>query len=208
MIHCTYLHLIPTLIHAHSASRTGTIAQGHSPGRCVAACPEVDSPSVDTIGTGMREIATHQHVVVFDSAGTESRFSTTPSSMISSSNLSSAQGFQSGSSGSGSSSSPAAPPVRHGTQLQHGISKPKVYIDGMVWYSKPQHHSQALCDERWKKTMDNEFDALLKNKTWHLVPPKAGTNIIDCNWVYTIKWKSDGSIDRYKAQLGAKRFKQ
>jgi hypothetical protein len=41
-----------------------------------------------------------------------------------------------------------------------------------------------------------------------LVPPRAGTNIIDCKWVYKIKWKSDRSIDRYKAWLVAKGFKQ
>jgi hypothetical protein len=56
--------------------------------------------------------------------------------------------------------------------------------------------------------MDSEFGALLKNQTWHLVPPKLGVNVIDCKWVYKIKKKSDGSIDRYKARLVAKGFKQ
>jgi hypothetical protein len=56
--------------------------------------------------------------------------------------------------------------------------------------------------------MDSEFDALLKNETWHLVPPRAWANVIDCKWVYKIKRKMDGSIDRYKARLVAKGFKQ
>ena len=56
--------------------------------------------------------------------------------------------------------------------------------------------------------MDEEYVALMKNKTWHLVPPRHGTNIIDCRWVYRIKKKPDGSIDRYKARLLAKGFKQ
>ena len=56
--------------------------------------------------------------------------------------------------------------------------------------------------------MDQEYDALLKNKTWHLVPSQAGRNIIDCKWVYKIKRKPDGTIDRYKARLVAKGFKQ
>jgi hypothetical protein len=55
--------------------------------------------------------------------------------------------------------------------------------------------------------MDHEFDALVKNKTWHLVPSQKGTNVIDCNWVYRIKRKVDGSLDRYKARLVAKCFK-
>jgi hypothetical protein len=53
-----------------------------------------------------------------------------------------------------------------------------------------------------------EYGALMKNQTWHLVPPKKGTNIINCKWVYKVKRKSDGSIDRYKACLVTKGFKQ
>ena len=56
--------------------------------------------------------------------------------------------------------------------------------------------------------MDEEFVALIKNRTWHLVPPARGRNIIDCKWVYKVKRKSDGTINRYKARLVAKGFKQ
>jgi histone deacetylase 1/2 len=56
--------------------------------------------------------------------------------------------------------------------------------------------------------MDNEYQALLKNKTWHLVPLPKGKNIIDCKWVFKVKRKADGTIDRYKARLVAKGFKQ
>jgi histone deacetylase 1/2 len=56
--------------------------------------------------------------------------------------------------------------------------------------------------------MDEEYLALMKNKTWHLVPPARGQNIIDCKWVYKVKRKADGTVDRYKARLVAKGFKQ
>ena len=56
--------------------------------------------------------------------------------------------------------------------------------------------------------MDSEYSALRNNKTWHLVPSSHGRNIIDCKWVYKVKRKSDGTIDRYKARLVAKGFKQ
>jgi histone deacetylase 1/2 len=56
--------------------------------------------------------------------------------------------------------------------------------------------------------MQEEFQALIQNKTWHLVPPRDGLNIIDCKWVFKLKHKPDGSIDRYKAHLVAKGFKQ
>jgi hypothetical protein len=56
--------------------------------------------------------------------------------------------------------------------------------------------------------MDVEHQALVQNKTWHLVPPPKGKNIIGFKWVYKVKWKADGTIDRYKACLVAKGYKQ
>jgi hypothetical protein len=56
--------------------------------------------------------------------------------------------------------------------------------------------------------MDEEFQALQTNQIWRLVPPKLGTNVIDCRWIYKVKHNADGSVDRYKARLVAKGFKQ
>jgi hypothetical protein len=56
--------------------------------------------------------------------------------------------------------------------------------------------------------MNDEYTALMRNKTWHLVPPQAGQNMIDCKWVFKVKHKTDGSVDRHKARLVAKGFKQ
>ncbi|KAK1699467.1 hypothetical protein QYE76_016164 [Lolium multiflorum] len=56
--------------------------------------------------------------------------------------------------------------------------------------------------------MEAEFSSFQSNKTWRLVPPSPGINVIDSKWVFKIKQKSDGSIERYKARLVAKGFKQ
>jgi hypothetical protein len=47
--------------------------------------------------------------------------------------------------------------------------------------------------------MDSKFSALVRNKTWHLVPPAPARNLIDCKWVFKIKRKADDTIGRYKA---------
>jgi histone deacetylase 1/2 len=68
--------------------------------------------------------------------------------------------------------------------------------------------AEALNDVRWHEAMNDEYQALMKNKTWNLVSPSSTCNIIDCKWVYRIKKNADGTIDRYKAHLVAKGFKQ
>jgi hypothetical protein len=108
----------------------------------------------------------------------------------------------------------AAEPSRHETRLKHGIRKTKVYTDGTVQYSlaitkeEPTDYRMAMDDSRWKSAMDSEYTTLLKNKAWRLVPRKPDVNVIDCKWVYKVKKKADGSVDRYKARLVAKGFKQ
>jgi hypothetical protein len=113
---------------------------------------------------------------------------------------------------------PAAPvaPVynRPRTRLQSGISKPKIVTDGRVRYAnmcttdEPTDLRVALADPKWKAAMDEEYSALINNKTWHLVPARDATNVIDCKWIYKIKRRADGTIDRFKARLVAKGFKQ
>ena len=56
--------------------------------------------------------------------------------------------------------------------------------------------------------MKEELDALLKTGTWDLVDLPAGKSAIGCKWVYKIKTRSDGTVDRYKARLIDKGFTQ
>ena len=56
--------------------------------------------------------------------------------------------------------------------------------------------------------MSEEFDALVSNGTWDLVPSAAVNNVVGCKWVFRIKRSPDGSISRYKARLVAKGFHQ
>ena len=48
----------------------------------------------------------------------------------------------------------------------------------------------------------------MDNHTWILVPPPPGRNIVQCKWVYKIKYTSTGAIDKYKARLVAKGYSQ
>jgi hypothetical protein len=62
--------------------------------------------------------------------------------------------------------------------------------------------SEALGDVKWKKAMDEGYEALVGNNTWQLVPPSPNKNLIDCRCVYRITKHSDGTVERYKARPG------
>ena len=56
--------------------------------------------------------------------------------------------------------------------------------------------------------MDEEMRALIQNQTWEVVDLTKGKKPVGCKWVYTLKCKSDGSLDKYKACLVARRYTQ
>ena len=65
---------------------------------------------------------------------------------------------------------------------------------------------EAFSHDVWKDAMKKEHDALINNGTWKLVDPPYGTKSIGCKWVYKNKYRSDGSLEKYKARLVAKSF--
>lgn len=65
-----------------------------------------------------------------------------------------------------------------------------------------------MTDSRWAEAMTIKMEALKKNSTWEMVPLPQGKKPVGCRWIYTIKYKADGSIDRYKARLVAKGYTQ
>eukprot|EP00253_Pinus_taeda_P003503 PITA_03503 len=56
--------------------------------------------------------------------------------------------------------------------------------------------------------MEEEYNSLLENQTWDLVPLPSGRKLVRCKWVYRTKSAADGQITRRKARLVAKGFQQ
>ena len=52
------------------------------------------------------------------------------------------------------------------------------------------------------------MDALQKNKTWELVDLPNGKKPMGCKWVFVVKFKGDGFLERYKTRLVAKGYTQ
>jgi hypothetical protein len=73
---------------------------------------------------------------------------------------------------------------------------------------EPHSYREASVDPLWQKAMSDELDALSKTHTWDLVDLPPGKFAVGCKWVYKIKTRADGSVERYKARLVAKGFAQ
>jgi hypothetical protein len=70
----------------------------------------------------------------------------------------------------------------------------------------PRDFAQASRDLRWQAVMDEEIQVLQPRQTWDLVSCLNGAIVVDYRWVYTIKYRPDGTVDKYKARLVAKGF--
>ncbi|GKC14427.1 ribonuclease H-like domain-containing protein [Tanacetum coccineum] len=55
----------------------------------------------------------------------------------------------------------------------------------------------------WHNAMYDEYNALVKNGTWLLVPRPAGVNMVRSMWLFKHKFHADGTLSRYKARLVA-----
>ncbi|KAF5823492.1 putative RNA-directed DNA polymerase [Helianthus annuus] len=73
---------------------------------------------------------------------------------------------------------------------------------------EPTCYDEAAKDPRWVEAMNKEMEALFRNNTWTLVDLPPGRKPIGCKWVYKVKYKSSGEIERFKARLVAKGFNQ
>ena len=58
------------------------------------------------------------------------------------------------------------------------------------------------------EAMKVEYEALMKNETWDLVPYPNEKNVIGNKWIYKVKFNSVRDIEKYKARLVAKGFAQ
>ena len=92
------------------------------------------------------------------------------------------------------------------TRSQTNSLKPRTFLSHIL--SEPTSFTQANKYPEWCLAMQEEYNALMANHTWSLVPSSPSQNVVGCKWVYRIKRNPDGSIARYKVTLVAKAFHQ
>ncbi|GJY13199.1 putative RNA-directed DNA polymerase [Tanacetum coccineum] len=74
--------------------------------------------------------------------------------------------------------------------------------------TEPKTFQEASQNPKWIEAMYLEMEAMLRNNTYILADFPPGRKAIGYKWIWKIKYKSSGEIDRYKARLVAKGFGQ
>lgn len=108
-------------------------------------------------------------------------------------------------------SSIPSPPVLRRSQR---VREPSTRFNDFHYFStilslhEPISYQEVCSNPVWQQAMIEELQALDKIQTWDLIDLPLGKSAVKCKWVYKIKTRSDGTIDRYKARLVAKGFAQ
>ncbi|GJT56611.1 ribonuclease H-like domain-containing protein [Tanacetum coccineum] len=91
------------------------------------------------------------------------------------------------------------------TRSQSGIVKPIDHLSLNTFLISPilKNPSDVLKDPQWRNAMYDEYNALVKNSTWLLVPRPTGVNMVRSMWLFKHKFHADGTLSRYKARLVA-----
>eukprot|EP00253_Pinus_taeda_P009922 PITA_09922 len=114
--------------------------------------------------------------------------------------------------GNSSASSSTCTPSERGKKFRN-LSD--IYDEGMnsllalfCHVDDPIHFEDAIKDKKWIEAMDEEMNAIERNKTWELVDLPKGKEVIGVKWVYKTKCNAEGKIERHKAKLVVKGYKQ
>ena len=54
--------------------------------------------------------------------------------------------------------------------------------------------------------MFEEYDSIMKNQVWEVVPRPQGKKVVGSRWIYKVKHATDGSVEKYRARFVAKGF--
>ena len=77
-----------------------------------------------------------------------------------------------------------------------------------ILQSEPGSFEEVIKHQVWKDAMHEEYEAIMKNDVWDVVPRPKDKSVVTAKWLYKIKHGSDGSAEKFKARFVARGFSQ
>jgi hypothetical protein len=73
---------------------------------------------------------------------------------------------------------------------------------------EPTCFEEAIEKKEWADVMTEEYQSIIKNDVWEIVPRPKSKDGVSYEWLFKIKHAADGSIEKYKARFVARGFSQ
>jgi hypothetical protein len=71
---------------------------------------------------------------------------------------------------------------------------------------EPTLFEEAIQRKEWVDATTKEYQSILKNKVWELVPRPKSKYVVSSKWLIKIKHTADGNIEKYKERFFAHGF--
>eukprot|EP00253_Pinus_taeda_P025459 PITA_25459 len=74
--------------------------------------------------------------------------------------------------------------------------------------AKPYNFQEAAQHQVWVDAMVEEYNSIMTNDVWELVPCPEDISVVGSRWISKIKYAANGSVEKYKAIFVAKGYSQ
>ena len=74
--------------------------------------------------------------------------------------------------------------------------------------TEPSSFQEVVQQPTWVDAMVEEYDSIVKNRAWEIVPRAVNKSVVGSRWIYKVKQGIDGSVEKYKATFVARGFSQ
>ena len=74
--------------------------------------------------------------------------------------------------------------------------------------TEPSSFEEAMEDPAWVDAMVEEYDSIVRNSAWEIVPRPEGKSVVGLRLIYKVKQAADGSVENYKERFVARGFSQ
>jgi hypothetical protein len=74
--------------------------------------------------------------------------------------------------------------------------------------SEPSTFEEAASKQVWRDAMMEEYNSIMKNDVWEIVPRPEGKSMVTSRWLYKLKYVANDNIEKYKARFLARGFSE
>ena len=64
--------------------------------------------------------------------------------------------------------------------------------------TEPSSFEEAVEEPAWVDAMIEEYESIVRNSAWEIVPRPEGKSVVGSRWIYKVKQAADGSVGKYK----------